>query len=91
MIDDYQDLLEPLERVFTRAAEGSNLTLEDVEKALALVDPDGRRFQEVRLLSACKRLEKSDVETVIRLAEYLGKREFPPPPAVVLDGEEGKA
>jgi len=76
VIDDYQDLLEPLEHVFTRAAEpaGSNLTLEEVEKALALVDPDGRRFQEVRLLGACKRLAKPDVETVIRLAEHISHR-----------------
>ena len=49
--------------------EPKSLTLEDLERAVHDIDPDGRFLQEARLMAACRKLDKGQVETVIRFAE----------------------
>ena len=49
--------------------EPKSLTLADLERAVHDIDPDGRMLQEGRLMAACHKLNKEQVETVIRFAE----------------------
>ena len=49
--------------------EPKSLTLADLEQAVHDIDPDGRMLQEARLMAACHKLNKEQVETVIRFAE----------------------
>jgi hypothetical protein len=43
----------------------STLTVEDLERTMRDIDPDGRRLQEARLLEVCSRLTKDQVEWAI--------------------------
>jgi uncharacterized protein (DUF433 family) len=52
-------------------SEPRSLTLADVESAVHDIDPDGRFLQDARLMVACHKLNKEQVETVIGFAERL--------------------
>jgi hypothetical protein len=53
-------------------SEPRPLTLADLERAVHDIDPDGRFLQDARLMVACHKLNKEQVETVIGFAERLG-------------------
>ena len=53
------------------ASEPKSLTLEDLERAVHDIDPDGRYLQEARLMAACRKMDKAKVEAVIHFAEMM--------------------
>ncbi len=54
-----------------RPTAPTTLTLEDLERAVADLDPDGRLLREARLLAACQHLGPEQMEVMIRMAQQL--------------------